>query len=1201
MTPIHSCQLGALPLGWRAMAVHQLSRRRGQAARVFQHPLSLLPTMAKNAAYREAERKIEAAQRSGATELDLSVEWGESHDSKRLTELPESLGQLSQLRSLNLSSNQLQALPDSLDQLTQLQSLNLSSNQFATLPDSLSQLSQLQLLNLSSNQFATLPDSLGQLSQLQSLTLSSNQFAKLPDSLYQLTQLQLLNLSSNQLRALPDSLGQLTQLQSLILSRNRLKTLPDSLGQLTQLRELDLSNNQLTTLPAWLSQLKKLQSLTLSRNRLTALPESLGQLSQLRELGLSDLGLTYLPESIASLHRLKTLWLQNNQLRTLPPNFGDLRSLVTLDLGDGTGGNPLHRFPESIRLLKELRGLWIGNCQLDTIPDWLHELQHLQSLHLYGNRLTNLPTSLAHAKVLKSLSLDSNPLNPELAAAVKAGANAVKRYLGEMAKGEKKRYEGKVLILGDGNEGKTCVSRALRDLPFRKQVSTRGVDVVPWKVKHPGNEKDRSKDITLNIWDFEGQEISHQTHQFFLTSQALYLLVFKCRDLFLMDRAEYWLDTIRARAPKAKVVIVISQCEERSPHVPLDRLEAQYKDMLAEEWFFAVGCENGKNIERLREVLRHSAAGLEHMGTPWPRTYEQAETALKKKAKTKTAHLTRKQLNAIFHKAGVSPDNNEGAAGAMECIGAITQFADCPDLNDFVVIKPQWLTKAISKVMEDGSLSDDKGEIELKRMELIWKKAKYDGMFAVFHDCMKEFELCYDLEDQSQACLVPLRFGYVPPAIPWSAGHGIKTRRMEYKLNIRPPMGIMSRFIVKTHHMIVKTSDHPKGVYWHNGVFLRTPSPVPSEALCEFIPDERLLRVEVRAAFPQALCEQIHGYVQAVFSFFGGLSAERSFGCIKLEGNGQECRCKGLHTEKRIYTALANQREVIDCEFEDHPVDPRLLVGGFGSFGDFLNDKLRSIVREEMNREPEWARPFVRGLGTLIEWTEAHSEQLHELIRGQCNLSAEFRQQLELKMREYLAQMNELLDDREATAAPGIISIRTKDRSPWNPVSYFKKTYVITPYCESDEGIHACEDGCVEFTRDRVWWRKTAPWIARGTKLLSAGLQIGLAGMPLAVGSEAAKHIDGEIKLMAALGKHLALDEPLIEEDDGTAIARVDALRDLRGQNIETRLARVAVTRLLEETAPDNYHAKSWGGLRRIRMPDNSHRWLCGCCAEKAR
>jgi hypothetical protein len=61
------------------------------------------------------EQVIAGALRSNATELDLF--------GRGLTALPESLGQLTQLQSLNLRYNQLTALPESLGQLTQLQSL----------------------------------------------------------------------------------------------------------------------------------------------------------------------------------------------------------------------------------------------------------------------------------------------------------------------------------------------------------------------------------------------------------------------------------------------------------------------------------------------------------------------------------------------------------------------------------------------------------------------------------------------------------------------------------------------------------------------------------------------------------------------------------------------------------------------------------------------------------------------------------------------------------------------------------------------------------------------------------------------------------------------------------------------------------------------------------------------------------------------
>jgi len=127
--------------------------------------------MAQNEAYQRAEQKIEEARRSGATGLDLST----YKDSDRLTELPESLGHLIQLHSLNLGGNQLTALPESLRQLRRLQSLDLSGNQLTTLPEWLGQLTQLRSLDLSRNQLTALPESISQLTQLQSLHLSGNQ------------------------------------------------------------------------------------------------------------------------------------------------------------------------------------------------------------------------------------------------------------------------------------------------------------------------------------------------------------------------------------------------------------------------------------------------------------------------------------------------------------------------------------------------------------------------------------------------------------------------------------------------------------------------------------------------------------------------------------------------------------------------------------------------------------------------------------------------------------------------------------------------------------------------------------------------------------------------------------------------------------------------------------------------------------------
>jgi len=210
--------------------------------------------VARDEAYRRAEQKIQAALQSGAKKLDLSVA-SDDKETPRLTELPDSLGRLTQLQTLFLHENQLTTLPDSLGGLTQLQTLSLFGNQLTTLPDSLGRLTQLQTLYLSGNQLTTLPDSLGRLTQLRTLFLHENQLTTLPDSLGRLTQLQTLYLSVNQLTTLPDSLGRLTRLQTLVLFGNQLTTLPDSLGRLARLEELWLVDNRLKALPESLAVL----------------------------------------------------------------------------------------------------------------------------------------------------------------------------------------------------------------------------------------------------------------------------------------------------------------------------------------------------------------------------------------------------------------------------------------------------------------------------------------------------------------------------------------------------------------------------------------------------------------------------------------------------------------------------------------------------------------------------------------------------------------------------------------------------------------------------------------------------------------------------------------------------------------------------------------------------------------------------------
>jgi internalin A len=164
------------------------------------------------------EQRIREALNSGAEELDLG--------GLELTELPESLIQLTLLQRLLLHRNKLTEVPSWLGQMTWLKGLGLDVNQLRDLPKSLRQLSQLEHLNL-----------------------HGNQIISLPEAVCQMIRLEVLHLGVNRLKTLPDSIGDLARLRALYLDNNQLNLLPDSIRKLKRLKLLDLRGNDALGIP----------------------------------------------------------------------------------------------------------------------------------------------------------------------------------------------------------------------------------------------------------------------------------------------------------------------------------------------------------------------------------------------------------------------------------------------------------------------------------------------------------------------------------------------------------------------------------------------------------------------------------------------------------------------------------------------------------------------------------------------------------------------------------------------------------------------------------------------------------------------------------------------------------------------------------------------------------------------------------------
>ncbi|NXD26795.1 MFHA1 protein, partial [Spelaeornis formosus] len=276
-------------------------------------------------------------------ELDLS------HNRLRGLGDGGALAGLRGLRKLSLSHNELgtegPGLPPRLAELGCLEELDLSFNRLRRLPEGLGRLRHLRTLDVDHNLLPSFPASLLELPSLEELDCSGNRhLGSLPEGIAALRRLKILWLSGTGLASLPEGLCQLSALESLMLDGNQLQALPADFGRLQRLKMLNLSSNLLGEFPSAILALPSLEELYLSRNQLTVLPPHLCQLHQLRTLWLDNNRIRYLPDSIVLLHSLEELVLQGNQIAILPEGFGQLSRVTLWKIKD----NPLIQPPYEV-------------------------------------------------------------------------------------------------------------------------------------------------------------------------------------------------------------------------------------------------------------------------------------------------------------------------------------------------------------------------------------------------------------------------------------------------------------------------------------------------------------------------------------------------------------------------------------------------------------------------------------------------------------------------------------------------------------------------------------------------------------------------------------------------------------------------------------------------------------------------------------
>ena len=389
-----------------------------------------------------------------------------------------------------------------------------------------------------------------------------------------------IDLSDRQLRSLPEDID-FTGIKGLDLSLNPISLTARDFERLKDLRILDLTGTRMKTLPGAIAKLTSLQTLYLGGNSLRNLPNSLSEMQSLETLGLKANQFVHLPRQVQELS-LRHLDLSDNRLLDISPGISSLVRLESLILGSESsrasrrGG--ITQIPSAIGNLTQLRKLVLGTNQLAHLPSALAELEKLELLDVSHNYIEEFPRELAPL-ILKGLMIKAvgNPLREPLPEVIDRGPQALATYLASLDDAVE-QYEAKLLMVGEGNVGKTSLVKRIAGEPFvSNRPTTHGIEISNLEINHP----ELPVRLALHIWDFGGQEVYRITHQFFFTQRALYIVTWNPRQGQEQDEVEGWLRRIRLRVgDHARIIIVATHADERIPELDYPQLVFKFGDIL---------------------------------------------------------------------------------------------------------------------------------------------------------------------------------------------------------------------------------------------------------------------------------------------------------------------------------------------------------------------------------------------------------------------------------------------------------------------------------------------------------------------------------------------------------------------------------------------------------------------------------------------
>jgi hypothetical protein len=591
----------------------------------------------------------------------------------------------------------------------------------------------------------------------------------------------------------------------------------------------------------------------------------------------------------------------------------------------------------------------------------------------------------------------------------------------------------------------------------------------------------------------------------------------------------------------ARVIIVSTHCKtgERIARIDQPVFKQQYGEMIVgfHEVDSLVRDESTGEmvgIAELKKVIAEHAAKLEQMGMGFNRDWKTARDELLQRSEPRVAYSV---FGEVCASHGLSEIDTSTLARLMHDLGYIVHYADDEKLRDDVIIKPEWLTKAIGFVLEDPETKDREGILPDDQLYKVWHDHRFENepryekdVYPFFLRLMEKYDVCYRLTN-GKASLVAQHVPQVRPELPWLPDQEPpkNQRRIAMVCSMEEdPPGLVPWMIVRTHDYSVE-QNHNHRLHWDKGMFLRYGT--HGEAMLE--KRGREFHVYAQSQWPEYFMNVLqHTLQKLITDNWPGMEGRYGF-MVPCPETVNGLPCKGRFKIQALRQFLAEGDATVRCQECSCRLSIVELLFGF----------------EE------------RTIETKLREIDAKLDGLNSRI-------ADY----------FMATLRAIAD--EGKNGPRLFIFRERDAG-LSPKQLLMRPLEIQLCCEHEGHPHPVIDpgkGVYPIDQPREWLMQIAPYANFALNVLKTVAPMAIPGINIAGGSQFTTDWKNQLDLSKAI-----LDKLPAIKDIDRALAPGHMLSEPERSGI------LALHRFLNEVDPSQ--AKL--GLHRVATYTGDYRWLC--------